>query len=167
MALETDYQLPLAITGEGDAMRVRRELAALDDYINQAALRKPGTPLKHLPKASPSLSEFSELNRLNLLDQSDRSKMLDFFSELVERGPRVHISFASEPSSLFMSKITAWFRSSVHPLVLITVGLEPSVAAGCTVRTDNHFHDFSLRQHFIDQRGLLLSGIKEPSALSE
>ncbi len=158
-----NLKLPLSVVSNGDVMRIRREINQLDEYISQMALRKPGTPPKHLPRLSTSLNDFAEINKLNFLNNTDRSSALKFFQNLLDKGPIVHISFASEPSESFIRKITAWFRDNTTPLVMINIGLEPSIAAGCTLRTENHFHDFSLREHFKEQRSLLLNGIREPA----
>lgn len=157
------FVLPLRVVSQGDAMRLKRELTVLSDYVNQAELRKPGTELKSLPKTSTSLNDFAQTNNLNLLKGDDREASSAFLSELTEQAPVVHISFASEPSAAFMYKIAGWFRENIDPLTLINVGLEPSIAVGFTLRTLNRYHDFSLRQQFADHRDLLLNGIKEPA----
>ncbi|MGH7234453.1 MAG: hypothetical protein ACREF7_03360 [Candidatus Saccharimonadales bacterium] len=154
--------LPLRIVSQGDAMRLLRELEALNDYIHQSELRQPGTTLKTLPKASASLTDFASENNLNLLKAEAREEAIGYLSEITKNPLVVHISFASEPSSTFMHKIAGWFREQINPNLLINVGLEPSIAAGFTLRTLNHYHDFSLRQQFSDQRELLLKGIREP-----
>ena len=157
------FSVPLRVVSQGDAMRLKRELAVLSDFVQQAELRQPGTVLKTLPKTSASLNDFTQDNELNLLKAEDRDAANNFLTHLTEQAPVVHISFASEPSASFMHKIAAWFREQIDPLVLINVGLEPSIAAGFTLRTLNHYHDFSLRQQFSDRRDLLLNGIREPS----
>ena len=162
-----NFELPLSIVGQGDASRLKRELESLDEFIKQANLRKPGTPLKTLPKESSTLSEFAELNKLNLLTDNDRNIAIAFANELKNKAPVVHISFATDPSAVFMSKITAWFRQNVNKLVLVNIGLEPTIAVGCTLRTDNKFHDFSLRKHFEGQRTFLLSKLKESRPASK
>lgn len=155
--------LPLRVVSQGDAMRLKRELTALCEYINQAELRQPGTDLKSLPKTSTSLNDFSQTNSLNLLKAKDRDVANSFLAELADQAPVVHISFASEPSAAFMNKIAGWFREHIDPLTLINVGLEPSIAVGFTLRTLNRYHDFSLRQQFVDHQDLLLNGIRKPA----
>ena len=157
--------LPLRVISQGDAMRLKRELEALNDYVHQSELRDSGAELKSLPKPSLALNDLAQENSLSLLKHEDREAALAFLNQLVESAPIIHISFASEPSSAFMAKITRWFRDQVDPLLLINVGLEPLIAAGFTLRTLNHYHDFSLRQQFSNQRELLLNGIKESQSI--
>ncbi len=156
--------LPLRVISLGDAMRLKRELEVLNDYAHQTELRQSGAEPKTLPKPSSALNDLAQENSLNLLKTEDREAAIAFLGNLVESAPQVHISFASEPSSIFMAKITSWFRDRIDPILLINVGLEPSIAAGFTLRTLNHYHDFSLRQQFSDQRELLLNGIRESQA---
>ncbi len=153
-------RLPLSVISQGDAMRLRRELAVLDEYIKQAELREPGTSIKALPKTSTSLSEFTQDNHLNMLKEEDRANATEFLKSISEHAPVIHISFASDPSAAFMRKLAAWFRESIDPAILVNVGLEPSIAAGFTIRTLNRYHDFSLRQQFVEHRELLLNGIR-------
>ena len=162
MALD-GLNLPINVVSRADVSRLRRELLDLDNYIKQAKLRQPGTLLKTLPKTSKNLNDFAIINNLNLLSDEDRDKTGSFMDDLLAHAPIVHISFATDPSAAFMSKITTWFRTNIDRLVLVNVGLEPTIAAGCTLRTDNQFHDFSLRRHFDEQRSFLLSKIRESS----
>lgn len=162
MALKGEFGLPLRTIGRSDAMKLKRELLAVEEYISQSELREPGTPLKHLPTASLSLNDFAEINHVNLLNRGDRSSAVSFLDELLKNAPEVHISFASDPSSTFLRKITGWFRNNIDPLILVNIGLEPSIAAGCTLRTANHYYDFSLRENFTAHRDLLIKGLKEP-----
>jgi hypothetical protein len=69
------------------------------------------------------------------------------------------MSFASDPSAVFTVKIVIWLRTNIHPYLLLQVGLEPRIAAGCIVRTPNKQYDFSLRRHFTDQREQLINAI--------
>jgi hypothetical protein len=59
----------------------------------------------------------------------------------------------------------AWLRREVHPVVLMTIGLQPNLGAGCIVRSSNKQFDCSLRQDFIKKRDLLMSKIiaEEPT----
>ena len=42
----------------------------------------------------------------------------------------------------------AWFRAEAHPYVLLKVGLQPNIAAGCVIRTSNKYFDLSFRNQF-------------------
>jgi F0F1-type ATP synthase delta subunit len=68
----------------------------------------------------------------------------------------LHISFAAEPSTQALEKILVWFRANIHPQALLQVGLQPTIAAGCVLRTPNKVFDMSLRNHLIEQQKYLM-----------
>jgi len=150
--------LPASVTGLTDVTRLQRESETLDEYLRQAALRKGGSSIE-LPKIPVMLDDVATANHLNLLQAADRKRLADFLQQLQTKVPVVHMSFASEPSTEFTSKIVTWLRQNIHPHMLVQVGLQPSIAAGCTLRTTNKVFDFSLRQHFMQNRQLLVDAI--------
>jgi len=159
-------QLPPLVMTPGDVARLRRELAALEAYLHASALRAPGQPTGHLPKTSRLLEELATVNAMNLLDGRVREHLAAFLELLATRAPVVHISFAVDPSPAFLQKIVQWFRQNVQPQVLVRVGLQPTIAAGCVVRTTNKYFDFSLRRRFIQQRHLLGEALHAPAAVA-
>ena len=167
MSLKPEFanlNVPALITSPADVSRLRREIQALDDYLHQQELRTPGQPMAKLPKTSRLLDELVVSNSLNLLDQATRQHLADFLSDVAENAPVVHVSFAVDPSSAFMQKIVLWFRQNVHPSILVRVGLQPSIAAGCVVRTTNRYYDLSLREYFKKHRAELMKALEAPTA---
>jgi F0F1-type ATP synthase delta subunit len=73
----------------------------------------------------------------------------------------LHISFSADPSVSFLEKLMAWLRKEIHPLVLVTVGLQPSIGAGCIIRSTNKQFDLSLRQDFKKKQDMLRDKILE------
>ena len=157
-AHHSTLSLPDSVTGLTDVTRLQREADTLDEYLRQAGLRKGGDANK-LPKIPIMLDDIATVNHLNLLHQADRQKLAQFLKMLQSSAPVVHMSFASEPSTEFTTKIITWLRQNIHPLLLVQVGLQPSIAAGCTLRTTNKVFDFSLRQHFLRNRQLLVDAL--------
>jgi len=151
--------LPASITGPADLRRIRRELEAIDEFINQASIRLQGKQ-PSLPKTSKMLDDLASHNQFNLLLAGDRRQTREFLAAL-QSAPIVHISFASDPPPAFLSKIVAWFRQNVDPYLLLQIGLQPSIAAGCAVRTPNKVFDLSLRQHFQKNKSLLLERLQK------
>src|SRR5690606_10854194 len=83
------------------------------------------------------------------------------------KAPVIHISFPSEASPAFIAKILEWFRTEVHPHVVLHVGLQPELAAGCVVRTTNRMFDFSLRKRFEQSKKKLLESIEALDKMPE
>lgn len=148
---KTSLVLPVSVVGRIDAGRLLREAEALDDFLKQATIREPGTPVK-LPKTSRLLDETIEANQLNVLHEDERIRLLEFLHSVKEHAPIIHVSFSADPSPLFTGKLMAWMRREIHPLILMQVGLQPNIGAGVIVRTTNQHFDFSLRQRFLGKR---------------
>jgi hypothetical protein len=155
-------QLSPLIVSPGDLKRMRRELETLDDFMHQAGLRQGGKTVS-LPNISKALEELASENKLNMLKKTDRDRLSKFISLLLSKAPVLHISFASDPSAKFMNKLVAWLRGNIHPQVVVNIGLQPSITAGCVVRTANNQYDFSMRESFEKQRDLLISTLQEVS----
>lgn len=147
--------LPTLVFGTIELNRLGRELEALEDFLDQSRLRQPGKqPV--MPKTSRLLDALATENKLNLLIDAERATLAQFLKEVGTKAPTIHISFASDPSAAFTAKIVTWLRANLHPHILLQVGLQPNIAAGCVLRTANRAFDLSLRHRFDDQRQLLL-----------
>lgn len=153
-----NVQLPASIVSTMDVGRLSRELEAFEDYIEQARARKGGTALTP-PRTSRLLDELTTTNNCNLLQDSDRERLETFLKSL-EAAPVVHISFAVDPSAAFTEKLVRWLRTNIDEHLLVQVGLQPNIAAGCIVRTANKVFDFSLRENFAQKRDLLIKAIE-------
>lgn len=157
-AASPKLKLPPLVAGPVDVARLARELEMIDDSLLQLGLRTGGTPTK-IPKTSYLLEKTVQLNKLNLLQKADRAALRQYLAALREAAPVMHISFGADPSPLFVEKLMTWLRREIHPELLLTIGLQPAMGAGCIVRTANKYFDLSLRQTFMQQRHLLKAGL--------
>lgn len=137
--------LPVLVFGVVEVRRLIRELDALEEYMVQAKLRQSGAS-QSLPRVSRLSESIAAENSLNLLKQQDRQTLKSFLVNIEKDAPQLHFSFASDPSSAFLAKLVEWLRINIHPYALVSLGLQPSIAAGCILRTPNKAFDFSLRQ---------------------
>ena len=154
-AATQSLQLPLQVASPVDVGRLLRELEAIDDLLTQAALRGDGAQVK-LPKTTGLLDQTILLNKINMADAAERKKLTTFLKAIKAKAPLLHISFSADPSTAFIDKLLTWLRKELHPNVLLTIGLQPNIGAGCIVRSMNKYFDFSLRQDFAGKRALLL-----------
>lgn len=162
------FVLPTIVSGVVEVHRLLRELESLEGYFRQAAIRSAKTRKDMLPKMSRMLDALATENNCNLLQAAERAQLVQFLQAVNTQAPRVHVSFASDPSAAFMAKIVRWFRGSVHQAILVQVGLQPTIAAGCVIRTTNKLFDFSLRHRFDKQHTLLLEALeKSPEAVAQ
>jgi hypothetical protein len=157
---KSSFSLPLLVVGPVDLGRLIRELDTIDDTLVQLGLRKGGGEVK-MPKTSQLMDKLIEMNRLNLLKEADRKQLQNSLVIVRDKAPVLHISFSADPSVGFLEKLMAWLRKEIHPLVLVTVGLQPSIGAGCIIRSTNKQFDLSLRQDFKKKQDMLRDKILE------
>lgn len=151
-------KLPVLVSGVVEVRRLKRELEALEEYIQQLAIREPGKQVA-LPRVSRLLDALAVENNRNLLQEADREALRRFLQDTEQSAPTIHVSFASDPSSAFVAKVVTWLRTNVHPAALLQVGLQPTIAAGCILRTPNKQFDLSLRQSLLNQRSKLMEAL--------
>lgn len=147
--------LPTGVVSTGDARRLHRDIVALEDTL-QAIRIRTNAPVAKLPRLSRSLEAFASTNRLNFLLPEDRHHAAVFMNYVLNKAPVMSISFASEASRKFTTEIVMWLRANFDSEMLLEIGLEPNIAAGCIVRTTNRVYDFSLITHLVEKRPMLM-----------
>lgn len=158
--------LPTAVTGLVDLGRLIRELEAVEDAMQGQHLRtEQDEDAIPLPKLSGLLERVAEDNHLDLSQQHQRASLIEFLKLLRREAPRVHMSFSANPSAEFLLKLVDWLRAQIHPHVLVAVGLQPGIGAGCVLRTENRYFDMSLGKRFGGSRELLMKRLNEVAAL--
>ena len=135
-----------------------RELESIDNLISQSIINSHDAGPK-IPKTSLLMEQTIELSKLDLLKADDRKQLLELLKIVKQQAPILHISFSSDPAPTFIEKLMTWLRREIHPTVLLTIGLQPNIGAGCLVRSKNKYFDLSLRKDLIEKRELLLSRI--------
>lgn len=158
------FVLPLTVVGPADVNRLQLELEALEDHLRQQTQTEQ---VPKLPKMSRMLDSLAEHNTADLLQQADRDRLEAFLKALQQHAPTIHISFAAEPSAVFTQKVLTWLRGNISSYILLQIGLQPTIAAGCVVRTTNKIFDMSLRQYLSDSRHLLVEALHNLKAEEE
>lgn len=143
MSSEPGIQLSDMVVTPLELGKVQRELFALDEFLN-ANKKTAGK----LPFTSSSLQSMAKEAKLNLLLSGDRSQLLKQLNFVRRTAPTVQISFASDPTKPALRVLVRWFRENGHPNTLLAIGVQPSIAGGCVVRTATKEFDFSLQQLF-------------------
>lgn len=157
MALNTtpspQLKLPIELIGVADITRLIREVNALDDFFVGAAAKK--TVAQSPPNITRLLGQLAKENKVNLLEATQRKELSTKLKKTSEQSPLLHISFAADPPPKALEKILLWLRANIDPYVLLQVGLQPSIAAGCVLRTPNKIFDMSLRSNLKKQEPYL------------
>jgi F0F1-type ATP synthase delta subunit len=152
--------LPVSIVSPTDVARLAREVESVENFFREQAIRQPGQPTG-MPRLSKLMDQLVTDNQLNLLQDADRKVISDVLDKLHASAPIMHISFSVDPPGPYVQKIVTWLRRNIHPYVLVTVGLQPNIGAGCVVRTTNKMFDFSLREYFSQKRGFFIEKLHE------
>ena len=145
-----DLKIPTAIASRRDVIRLHREIRGFIDATTQSIMRHDN-PVKY-PAISEQLRALAVTNQIDLRDPKKCEELLKKVDYVKENAPSVHISFPVEPTADILERLVVWFRQEIHPLIVIQVGIQPTIAAGVVVRTPNHQFDFSLRRHLYENR---------------
>lgn len=151
--------LPISIATKVDVGRLLREVSGIDEFLEQASIRQPGSSLA-LPKTTKVVDDIVSTNKVNLLVDTERKALIDFLTEIREKAPEIHMSFSAEPSASFMQKLTTYLRENIHPHTLVQVGLQPTIGAGFMMRTTNKYYDFSLRTTLKAKHQVLIDNLR-------
>jgi hypothetical protein len=155
--------LPTAVTGLVDLGRLIRELDAIENAMQGQHLRTgQAEDGLQLPKLSALLDKVAEENKLDLTQHHQRESLAEFLKLLRKEAPRIHMSFSANPSAEFLLKLVGWLRTNMHPHVLVAVGLQPGIGAGCVLRTENRYFDMSLGKRFTGNREMLMKLLNKP-----
>jgi hypothetical protein len=155
VAHEVTLKLPPLVASTTDVGRLIREVEAIDESLHQLKLRKSAAADK-APKTSQLMDKMVELNKLNLVHETDRQELKAYLEAVREKAPVLHMSFSADPSVQFVEKLISWLRREIHPQALLTIGLQPNIGAGCILRTTNKIFDLSLRQDFAQKKDVLI-----------
>ncbi len=156
----TTMHLPVSVASRVDVGRLLREVQSIDAFLKQSAIREPGSPVK-MPKTSRLFDETLQINKINVLHDDERIKLSAFLTDVRTHAPTMHMSFSADPSPAFTQRLITWIRAELHPTVLLQVGLQPNIGAGCVVRTTNKYFDLSLRSRFKENGEMLSNMMKE------
>jgi F0F1-type ATP synthase delta subunit len=154
--------VPLSIQTPADVSRLLQEL----ETIENSFIKEKAVSAKEKVAVSASLQAVVKQNKLSVAKVSDRNGLKELLVRWHDHAPRLHISFSTEPNPTFLEKLLFWLRQEINPEIFITIGLQPAIGAGCTIRTTNKYFDLSLRQTFIAKRKLLLDQLA-PQAVPE
>jgi len=154
--------LPLSIITPSDLNLVLNEINSLAEFILQESLKNKSSEVK-LPRVSKSLDNLASLNNLDLTKKADVDYLESQINDLQKKSPIIHVGFAVEPNILLLEKLSDWFRKNIDNYILLTIGLQPNIGAGITLRTTNKFFDLSVKNHFKQYIPQLVQFIKEAS----
>ena len=159
-ATRATVQLPTSIVSPTDIARLSREIESIDSFFQEQQIRSAGASTA-MPRLSKLMDQLASDNQLNLLTPQHRQILRQLLEQLHRSAPVMHISFSVDPPGAYVQKIIEWLRQNIHQHVLVTVGLQPNIGAGCIVRTTNRMFDFSLREFFSQKRPFFIEKLHQ------
>lgn len=160
-----ELRLPTSIVSQLEVSQLLGQLERFDNELTTiSSLDKVGVSSQRQPQPAEQLSDFIELNSLQLESSGQRADLIERLRQLKDHTPVIHLTFAAEADRESLQQLVEWLRASVHPQAVISVGLQPDLVGGVYVRTLNRVHDLSLRarlaghRHLITQKVEALSG---------
>lgn len=161
MSEQRAFVLPVSIVSPTDIARLKREIDNVDSFFRQAQIREQPGQQEAMPRLSRLMDQLASDNQLNMLQEDHRAYIAQALEQLHSDAPVLHMSFSVDPPGSYVQKIVGWLRKNIHGQVLVTVGLQPNIGAGCIVRTTNKIFDFSLREYFKDKRSFFIDKMHE------
>ena len=150
--------LPPSIVSKVDVARLVLEVEQIDSQQTADAVReKVGATTHSEIGMSQQLTDFLAGNQLTLGSAPERSELIKQLRSLKESVPVIHMTFAVPADRGSLQQLVQWLRTSVHLQAVLSVGLQPALVAGVSVRTTNRVHDFSMRSALKKNHGLLVS----------
>lgn len=137
-------ELPEMVVTKADVTRLIRELEEYSDAVYQAELR--GGQNASTQYLSPGAQLLVQHHGALFQTSQARRAFIDELRTFQKTAVQVHVSFASQPSPSVVQRITAWFRRNTQENVVLQIGVDPSIIAGCVVRTTNKVFRFSLAE---------------------
>jgi F0F1-type ATP synthase delta subunit len=155
------FTLPLSLIGKAELSQMIREVETIDAELQSQKVRLQGQGSIKMPNVSEMLSEFLEINKINLTDDNQSVTLKSQLSILKDKAPVMHFTFASVADPKSLEELAKYVRSEINPIALISVGLQPGLIGGAIIRTPSHVHDFSMRSLFSKNTDVIVQSLEE------
>ena len=154
----TTLVLPSSVVTKRDVSRMVTEAERIDSEMTTATVHAHiANGMVQSPAFSGQFSDFLTQNKLVFEESGARTELIQQLRKLKDAAPVVHLTLAVQADPESLQQLTQWFRNSVHPQVVVAVGLQPALVAGVYVRTPNRVLDYSLR-HALEGKHSMLVG---------
>jgi hypothetical protein len=155
-----NFTLPDSVVTKRDLYRLLRELESIDNKMLESDVRiKAGLGDGSGIDVTEQMSQFLQQNSLNLDDSNERSEIIKQTRLLKDRVSVFKVTLAGPLKHEQLIELARWMRSSIHPQLVLAVGLQPSLVAGAHIRTPNKIFDFSFKAALEKNRNVLIDEI--------
>ncbi len=155
------FVLPEQVVTRADFLHLINQLEQLDADLTTASVQaRVGAKTTQPPTVSPLVEAFVSTNQLDIRDSTARTQLITRLRSLKDTLPVVHMTFATRADQHSLQTLVAWLRQSIHPMSVVTVGLQPELISGVYIRTANRVYDLSVRQKLSEGRHLLNEAVE-------
>lgn len=156
--------LPVDLCSPDQLSMVVLELRAYIGKLRDAAVRaKAGSAAEapEAPEASPLLTSLLEKSGISANDVPALEAATTELQQLMTAAPTVHITLAGFPNRTLKRQLAVWFRTQIHPSVLLTFAVRSDIGGGIIVQAGSHFYDLSFKHALLanKQRISELAGV--------
>lgn len=124
-------------------------IGALQDI---AAQKKVSTVTRVIMAPSPLLTILLELNKVDANSTVSLEALLIDLKAAREVAPVVSLTLAGWPNVAVRQQLVKWFRSEIHPSILLKFVVVADICGGIVVQTQNRRFDFSYRELLLENR---------------
>lgn len=82
-------------------------------------------------------------------------QLLKQLEELLAKAPVAHLTLAALPNRAIKRQITLWFRTEIHPTMLLTFAARGDIGGGAVVHIGSHLYDLSFKKQILANKNRL------------
>ena len=155
------YTLPSSLVTLVDLRRLINEVEQVDAFfVTKGIQDRVGHQTDEAVTLSRQLSDFLTANTVDIYNGQMRSELIAGLRQLKNDAPVIHATFAVNAGHDELAKIVDWLRQSVHPQVVMTIGLQPDLIGGVSLRTTNKVFDLSIRSQLASGRQIIVKELE-------
>ena len=142
MDKQKQLKLPNRIVTRRDVIETAREFEQLRDSLT--AKQVPGSTVVVQDPTERARAVLDE-NGVKELTVEVADSLQKNLQNLADHAPMLRFVFAGEPEVDFLQKLISWVRTEVHPAGLVLYTIQPQIAGGYILTTDQRRYDHSWR----------------------
>lgn len=104
---------------------------------------------------SAELTQLLAENKINTEDAPAIELLTKDIQTVLQEAPTARMLLAAAPGRPLKRQIVAWFRTEIHPLMLVTFTARSDLGGGAIVQVGSHLYDLSFRRSIIDNKSRL------------
>lgn len=130
--------------------------AKLRQSETRAAVAKGEEQEPHEIHTSALLLNVLRTAGVSMKDHKELEQLAEEIKTIRDKAPTVHMMLAALPNRAMKRQIVDWFRSELHPQLLLTFAARGDIGGGFILRAGSKQYDFSFRARLLDNKQRLV-----------